>query len=139
MFAVVKWCNLFVFFYPPSHSFFYPSAFFLYSAHFVYFCSLSILPCLFFLSFFHSPRSPLSASFFTIPHLLFIPLQPSVLPSSFLHCSLSILLLPSFLSPSLPPCRYKKTQETLSQAGQKTSAALTTVGTAISRRLGDMR
>ncbi|XP_068997815.1 tpd52 like 2b isoform X3 [Embiotoca jacksoni] len=33
---------------------------------------------------------------------------------------------------------YKKTQETLSQAGQKTSAALTTVGTAISRRLGDM-
>ncbi|XP_068997813.1 tpd52 like 2b isoform X1 [Embiotoca jacksoni] len=34
---------------------------------------------------------------------------------------------------------YKKTQETLSQAGQKTSAALTTVGTAISRRLGDMR
>ncbi|XP_023248673.1 tumor protein D54 isoform X6 [Seriola lalandi dorsalis] len=34
---------------------------------------------------------------------------------------------------------YKKTQETLSQAGQKTSAALTTVGTAITRRLGDMR
>ncbi|KAM9855546.1 tpd52 like 2b isoform 2-T2 [Aulostomus maculatus] len=34
---------------------------------------------------------------------------------------------------------YKKTQETLSQAGQKTSAALNTVGTAISRRLGDMR
>ncbi|XP_051962418.1 tumor protein D54-like isoform X2 [Xyrauchen texanus] len=34
---------------------------------------------------------------------------------------------------------YKKTQETLSQAGQKTSAALTTVGTAISRKLGDMR
>ncbi|XP_051516737.1 tpd52 like 2b isoform X10 [Myxocyprinus asiaticus] len=33
---------------------------------------------------------------------------------------------------------YKKTQETLSQAGQKTSAALTTVGTAISRKLGDM-
>ncbi|XP_056240386.1 tpd52 like 2b isoform X10 [Seriola aureovittata] len=33
---------------------------------------------------------------------------------------------------------YKKTQETLSQAGQKTSAALTTVGTAITRRLGDM-
>ncbi|XP_051280353.1 tpd52 like 2b isoform X2 [Dicentrarchus labrax] len=35
--------------------------------------------------------------------------------------------------------RYKKTQETLSQAGQKTSAALTTVGTVISKRLGDMR
>ncbi|XP_031139706.1 tpd52 like 2b isoform X12 [Sander lucioperca] len=34
---------------------------------------------------------------------------------------------------------YKKTQETLSQAGQKTSAALTTVGTVISKRLGDMR
>ncbi|XP_021325417.1 tpd52 like 2b isoform X3 [Danio rerio] len=33
---------------------------------------------------------------------------------------------------------YKKTQETLSQAGQKTSAALSTVGTAISRKLGDM-
>ncbi|TNN80038.1 Tumor protein D54 [Liparis tanakae] len=34
---------------------------------------------------------------------------------------------------------YKKTQETLSQAGQKTSAAFTTVGSALSRRLGDMR
>ncbi|KAM9785934.1 tpd52 like 2b [Neosynchiropus ocellatus] len=34
---------------------------------------------------------------------------------------------------------YKKTQETLSQAGQKTSAALSTVGTALSKRLGDMR
>ncbi|XP_072552124.1 tpd52 like 2b isoform X1 [Salminus brasiliensis] len=34
---------------------------------------------------------------------------------------------------------YKKTQETLSQAGQKTSAAFTTVGSAISRKLGDMR
>ncbi|XP_037357371.1 tumor protein D54 isoform X3 [Talpa occidentalis] len=34
---------------------------------------------------------------------------------------------------------YKKTQETLSQAGQRTSAALSTVGSAISRRLGDMR
>ncbi|XP_019733244.1 tumor protein D54-like isoform X9 [Hippocampus comes] len=33
---------------------------------------------------------------------------------------------------------YKKTQETLSQAGQKTSAALTTMGSAISRKLGDM-
>ncbi|XP_035865945.1 tumor protein D54 isoform X5 [Phyllostomus discolor] len=33
---------------------------------------------------------------------------------------------------------YKKTQETLSQAGQKTSAALSTVGSAISRKLGDM-
>ncbi|KAG8447244.1 hypothetical protein GDO86_014636 [Hymenochirus boettgeri] len=33
---------------------------------------------------------------------------------------------------------YKKTHETLSQAGQKTSAALSNVGTAISRRLGDM-
>ncbi|KAM8946194.1 tumor protein D54 isoform 4-T4 [Pelodytes ibericus] len=34
---------------------------------------------------------------------------------------------------------YKKTQETLSQAGQKTSAALSNVGTALSRRFGDMR
>ncbi|XP_076973665.1 tumor protein D54 isoform X3 [Tamandua tetradactyla] len=34
---------------------------------------------------------------------------------------------------------YKKTQETLTQAGQKTSAALSTVGSAISRKLGDMR
>ncbi|KAI3357853.1 hypothetical protein L3Q82_016245, partial [Scortum barcoo] len=34
---------------------------------------------------------------------------------------------------------YKKTQETLSQAGQKTSAALSTVGTVLSKRLGDMR
>ncbi|KAM8775729.1 tumor protein D54 isoform 4-T4 [Rhynchonycteris naso] len=34
---------------------------------------------------------------------------------------------------------YKKTQETLSQAGQKTTAALSTVGSAISRKLGDMR
>uniref|UniRef100_A0A3B5MSQ1 Tpd52 like 2b n=1 Tax=Xiphophorus couchianus TaxID=32473 RepID=A0A3B5MSQ1_9TELE len=33
---------------------------------------------------------------------------------------------------------YKKTQETLSEAGSKTSAALNTLGTAISRRLGDM-
>lgn len=35
--------------------------------------------------------------------------------------------------------RYKKTQETLSQAGQKTSAAFSTVGSAISRKFGDMR
>ncbi|KAM3839394.1 tumor protein D54 isoform 4-T4 [Vipera latastei] len=34
---------------------------------------------------------------------------------------------------------YKKTQETLYQAGQKTSAALSNVGSAISRKLGDMR
>ncbi|XP_044519821.1 tumor protein D54 isoform X3 [Gracilinanus agilis] len=33
---------------------------------------------------------------------------------------------------------YKKTQETLSQAGQKTSAALSNVGSAISRKFGDM-
>ncbi|XP_041080803.1 tumor protein D54-like isoform X7 [Polyodon spathula] len=33
---------------------------------------------------------------------------------------------------------YKKTQETLSQAGQKTSAALTTVGSVITKKLGDM-
>ncbi|KAJ8275104.1 hypothetical protein COCON_G00097290 [Conger conger] len=34
---------------------------------------------------------------------------------------------------------YKKTSETLSTAGQKTTAAFSTLGTAISRRLGDMR
>uniref|UniRef100_A0A1A8J481 Tumor protein D52-like 2 n=1 Tax=Nothobranchius kuhntae TaxID=321403 RepID=A0A1A8J481_NOTKU len=34
---------------------------------------------------------------------------------------------------------YKKTQETLSQAGQKTSAALNTMSSAITKRLGDMR
>ncbi|XP_058034022.1 tumor protein D54 isoform X3 [Ahaetulla prasina] len=34
---------------------------------------------------------------------------------------------------------YKKTQETLYQAGQKTSAALSNVGSAISRKFGDMR
>ncbi|XP_068609980.1 tpd52 like 2b isoform X2 [Brachionichthys hirsutus] len=34
---------------------------------------------------------------------------------------------------------YKKTQETLSQAGMKTSAALSTMGTAIGKRLGEMR
>ncbi|XP_030358587.1 tumor protein D54 isoform X7 [Strigops habroptila] len=33
---------------------------------------------------------------------------------------------------------YKKTQETLSQAGQKTSAALSNVSSVISRKLGDM-
>ncbi|XP_068186054.1 tpd52 like 2b isoform X3 [Antennarius striatus] len=34
---------------------------------------------------------------------------------------------------------YKKTQETLSQAGMKTSAALSTMSTAIGKRLGEMR
>ncbi|XP_042347048.1 tpd52 like 2b [Plectropomus leopardus] len=34
---------------------------------------------------------------------------------------------------------YKKTQETLSQAGQKTTAALSTMGTALREKLGDMR
>ncbi|XP_003479772.2 tumor protein D53 isoform X2 [Cavia porcellus] len=34
---------------------------------------------------------------------------------------------------------YKKTQETLSHAGQKATAAFSNVGTAISRKLGDMR
>ncbi|XP_018415208.1 PREDICTED: tumor protein D54 isoform X3 [Nanorana parkeri] len=33
---------------------------------------------------------------------------------------------------------YKKTQETLSTAGQKTTAALSNVGSVISRKLGDM-
>ncbi|XP_061781982.1 tpd52 like 2b isoform X4 [Nerophis lumbriciformis] len=34
---------------------------------------------------------------------------------------------------------YKKTQETLSQAGQKTTAAISTVSSVITRKLGDMR
>ncbi|XP_041108190.1 tumor protein D53-like [Polyodon spathula] len=34
---------------------------------------------------------------------------------------------------------YRKTQETFSTAGQKASAALSNVGTAISRKFGDMR
>ncbi|XP_049913824.1 tumor protein D53 isoform X6 [Epinephelus moara] len=34
---------------------------------------------------------------------------------------------------------YKKTSETLSTAGQKTSAAFSTLGSAITRKLGDMR
>ncbi|KAM4042514.1 tumor protein D53 isoform 4-T4 [Anomaloglossus baeobatrachus] len=34
---------------------------------------------------------------------------------------------------------YKKTQETLSQAGLKASAAITNVGSAIGKKLGDMR
>uniref|UniRef100_A0A8C4NB09 TPD52 like 2 n=1 Tax=Eptatretus burgeri TaxID=7764 RepID=A0A8C4NB09_EPTBU len=34
---------------------------------------------------------------------------------------------------------YKKTQETLSHAGQRTSAALATVGSTITRKLGDVR
>ncbi|XP_061908458.1 tpd52 like 2b isoform X4 [Entelurus aequoreus] len=34
---------------------------------------------------------------------------------------------------------YKKTQETLSQAGQKTTAAISNVSSVITRKLGDMR
>ncbi|KAI1890260.1 hypothetical protein AGOR_G00151880 [Albula goreensis] len=34
---------------------------------------------------------------------------------------------------------YKRTQETLTQAGQMTSAAFSSMGTAISRKFGDMR
>ncbi|NXH72928.1 TPD53 protein, partial [Hydrobates tethys] len=34
---------------------------------------------------------------------------------------------------------YKKTHETLSQAGQKATAAISNVGTAISKKFGDMR
>lgn len=35
--------------------------------------------------------------------------------------------------------RYKKTSETLSTAGQKTSAAFSNFGSAITRKFGDMR
>ncbi|MBN3303650.1 TPD53 protein, partial [Amia calva] len=41
--------------------------------------------------------------------------------------------------PELHHPLYKKTQETLSTAGQKATAALNNVGTAISRKFGDMR
>lgn len=34
---------------------------------------------------------------------------------------------------------YKKTHETLSHAGQKATAAISNVGTAISKKFGDMR
>ena len=34
---------------------------------------------------------------------------------------------------------YKKTHETLSHAGQKATAAFSNVGTAISKKFGDMR
>lgn len=34
---------------------------------------------------------------------------------------------------------YKKTQETLSHAGQKATAAISNVGTVISKKFGDMR
>ncbi|XP_069463621.1 tumor protein D53 isoform X6 [Ambystoma mexicanum] len=34
---------------------------------------------------------------------------------------------------------YKKTQETLSHAGQKATAAISTVGSVIGKKLGDMR
>uniref|UniRef100_A0A8C7PCK7 Tpd52 like 2a n=1 Tax=Oncorhynchus mykiss TaxID=8022 RepID=A0A8C7PCK7_ONCMY len=45
------------------------------------------------------------------------------------------------LSKVLPPvrCPHDRTQESISNAGQMTSAALSTVGVAITRRLGDMR
>lgn len=43
------------------------------------------------------------------------------------------------LFPDVSSCRYKKTQETISQAGQKTSAAISTVGDVVARKLGDMR
>lgn len=44
-----------------------------------------------------------------------------------------------FFSPDVSSCRYKKTQETFSQAGQKTSAAISTVSDVVARKLGDMR
>lgn len=44
-----------------------------------------------------------------------------------------------FFSLLLLCCRYKKTQETFSQAGQKTSAAISTVSDVVTRKLGDMR
>lgn len=93
-------------------------------------------PIIFFLIFFQ--LLSLSSSHI-IPLQLFI-LVPLLFPPIVLSPSCSHL---SSLPPSLLPFfslhRYKKTQETLSQAGQKTSAALSTVGTVLSRKLGDMR
>ncbi|XP_077667855.1 tumor protein D53 [Eretmochelys imbricata] len=40
---------------------------------------------------------------------------------------------------SAPSISYKKTHETLSHAGQKATAAISNVGTAISKKFGDMR
>lgn len=36
-------------------------------------------------------------------------------------------------------CRYKKTSETLSQAGQKASAAFSSVGSVITKKLEDVK
>lgn len=44
-----------------------------------------------------------------------------------------------FFPPDASPCRYKKTQETISQAGQKTSAAMSTMSDVVVRKLGEMR
>lgn len=45
------------------------------------------------------------------------------------------------MAPPSPPSphSYKRTSETLSQAGQKATAAFTSVGSAISRKLEDVR
>lgn len=84
--------------------------------------------------------SLLSVPFLAARHVLTNPLSPGVLSGhvvSSTHGWWLLLLLCWFSWCFL--YSYKKTQETFSQAGQKTSAALSTVGSAISRKLGDMR
>ena len=69
------------------------------------------------------------------PFDLMIPFVPSV-PGSCMYeyCINDRLWM------RLSLCRsFKKTSETLSTAGQKTSAAFTTLGSAITRKFGDMR
>lgn len=66
-------------------------------------------------------------SFFSLSSFSLSPWTLSACPlfSPILHC--------------VPIYRYRKTQETLSQAGQVTSAALSSMGAAITQRIGTMR
>ncbi|XP_055023143.1 tpd52 like 2a isoform X12 [Misgurnus anguillicaudatus] len=56
-----------------------------------------------------------------------------------IQCSSAYLTASTTLEDISRSEAYKKTQETLSQAGQVTSAAFSTMGTAIRNRLGEMR
>lgn len=70
-------------------------------------------------------------------------LAPSAAFLAFFSCLLSLKFLSikhhEAFFPDVFSCRYKKTQETISQAGQKTSAAISTVSDVVARKLGDMR
>lgn len=112
MFTVVKWFGLIYLclFHPPGPPLSHPSALFFFILSLRPFCFSLLIVCHLFPLYPSSslrlcPRPVLFLSFpsfFAVPHLLFIPLHPSVL-LSFLHCSLSILLFPPSLPPSLPP------------------------------------